>query len=121
MRSTQLSFAKQSDEFQNYWKVSGRKFHGGYRAIGKRKTRRPLDTKKPIHTILKSKMAKGRLSFRSPLIKNKVDQIIHKYAERFGIKIHDYSNNGDHLHLSHGIESRLGFQRYLKAVRGLIA
>src|SRR6188472_3497766 len=100
MKLKQLSFANESDEFQTYWKQSGRKFHGGVKSIGKRKTRRPLDSKKPIHIVLKSSKAKGPLSMSSPLNKSKVANIIHTYADRFTVKIYDYSNNGNHLHFS---------------------
>jgi REP element-mobilizing transposase RayT len=120
-RSAQQSLTSVSDEFSTYWKASGRRFHGGSHAKGKRKTKRPLDTKRPIHLVLSSKKAKGSLSFLSPLNKNKVDRIVHEYAHRFGIRIYDYSNSGDHLHLQLKISSREQFQRYLRTITGVIA
>jgi hypothetical protein len=120
-RSAQQGFAGVSNEFGGYWKQSGRKFHGGKFAQGQRKTSRPLDTKKPIHLVLSSDKAKGPLSMRSPSNRSKVDTIAHKYAEAFGIRIYDYSNNGDHLHLNLKIPNRKIFQKYLRTISGLIA
>ncbi len=121
MKTQQLTLGKASEDFSQYWDKTKRKFHGGKYATGKRKTRRPLDTKKPIHVVLSSSKAKGPWSFRSPTNKNKVDHIVHEYSKRFGVKIYDYSNNSNHLHLSVKIISREGFQKYLKTITGLIA
>ena len=86
MKRAQLSFAQAENsketDFNHYWSNTKRKFHSGIQAKGKRKTRRPLDTKKPIHPVMSSEKAKGPLSFTSPLNKNKVDSIVHEYAAR---------------------------------------
>jgi hypothetical protein len=120
-KPSQQSFALASDEFKSYWKKSGKKTHGGVYALGKRKTARPFDSKKPVHLVMRSTRAKGPFSFLSPLKKNKVDQIVHEYARRFGVKIYDYSNNGNHLHLNIKAPNRRLFQNYLRTVSGLIA
>ncbi len=120
-RAKQQSFASQSNEFQSYWKGTSRKFHGGIYSKGKRKTKRPLDTKKPLHLVLKSHKAKGRMSFYHPDNKTKVHTIVYKYAERFGIKIFDFSNSGDHLHMSLKIHDRKQFQNFLRTISGLIS
>jgi hypothetical protein len=43
-----------------------RSAHGGALRAGKRKLSRPLDTRRPIHLILKASQAKGELSFMRP-------------------------------------------------------
>jgi putative transposase len=121
MKQKQLTFGQASEDFNGYWKDTNRKFHGGVHAKDKRKTSRPLDTKKPVHLVMSSAKAKGSLSFRSPVNKRRVDSIIQEYAQRFGVRVYDYSNNGNHLHLSIKISSREGFQKYLRTVTGLIA
>jgi putative transposase len=102
-------------------KSTNRKFHGGRHARGKRKTARPLDTKKPLHLVLYSEVAKGALSLRHPSNKKMVDNIVYRYAEQNQIKIYDYSNSGSHLHMSLKTSSRQSFQRFLRTITGLIA
>ncbi|MEQ1879153.1 MAG: transposase [Bdellovibrionia bacterium] len=121
MKARQLSLGNPQDEFGQYWKDTKRKFHGGSYAQGKRKAARPLDRKKPIHLVLSSQIARGKLSMKSPLNERKVDAIVHEYAKRFHVKIHDYANGGSHLHLNVTIPSREQFQMFLRTVTGLIA
>ncbi len=118
--SKQLSLAANPEtEFANYWKSTKRKVHGGVYAQGKRKTARPIDTKKPIHLVLRSSRAKGSLSFWNH--RSKVDATVKTHAHRLGIKIYSYSNNGNHLHISLRVISRAQFQKYLRTITGLIA
>lgn len=119
--SRQLSLGQDENDFRKYWEKTKVKTHGGVAAVGKRKCARPLDSKKPIHLIFKSDKAKGPMSLRHPLHHRKVDKIIFSYADQFGVQIFDYSNNGNHLHLSLKFETRLSFQNYLRVVTGLIA
>lgn len=50
-----------------------------------------------------------------------VDRIINGAAKKFGVRIHDRANVGNHLHLVLSFSSRETFQRFLKTVTGLIA
>ena len=53
---------------------------------GKRKVFRPPDRKKPVHVVLKSSHAKGRLRFITN--KLKVNDVITQRAAAYGITIH---------------------------------
>lgn len=100
----------------------GRLTHGGEQLSKrerKRKLERPLDSRRPLHLVLKSSAAKGKMSFLTHKIA--VDQIIERNAKKFGVRIHDRANVGNHLHLVLSFTSREVFQRFLKSVTGLIA
>jgi hypothetical protein len=119
-RSTQQTFGSLDSDFKSYWKNSSRKTHGGIYSTGKRKSKRPFDSKKPIHLVVRSSRAVGSRSFWHPNNKSKVDSIVHKFAAQNGIKIFDYSNNGNHLHISLKAPDRRAFQKYLRTAAGLI-
>ncbi len=69
------------------------KFHGGTHARGKRKSWRPLATKKPIHLVLK---AKQNLYRHRSLIEFQV----FKQSETARVKIHQQAVASDHVHLN---------------------
>ena len=118
MKAKQLGFSNTSGDFKDYWKDTGRKVHGGVYSKGKRKTQRPFDSKKPLHLVMRSLRAKGSFSMSSPLNKHKVDSIIHEYAKQNGVTVYDYSNSGNHLHLSIKAPTRWQFQKYLRTIAG---
>lgn len=95
--------------------------HGGDINKGKRKLERPLSTKHVIHLTLKSDKAKGALSFLTFKNQNLVREIIREKAKKFGVRIADMANVGDHIHLKLRIQSRRLFQNFLRAITTLIA
>lgn len=99
----------------------GRTQHGGLKTKGHRKLERPLSSKNWIHLILKSDKAKGSLSFLTPRNKMLVKNIIRAKSKKFGIKIADGANVGNHIHLKIKIQNRESFQKFLKSVTCLIA
>ena len=115
----QLSFARISNEFGDYWKESNRRVHGGVYSQNKRKTARPFSAKKPMHLVVRSSKAKGSLSMWR--FKSSIRRIVVRYAEVCDIKIYKYSNNGNHLHLVIKADDRAGFQKFLRTTLGLIA
>ncbi|MDZ4678581.1 MAG: transposase [Oligoflexia bacterium] len=118
-KRSQKHFGNVSDEFNNYWKESGRKVHGGAYAHGKRKTIRPFDSKKPLHLVLRSSRAKGETSMSKKQIK--IKQIIDLYAKKWGITLYKYSNNGNHLHILLRAKHKSDFQVFLRTISGVIA
>jgi putative transposase len=117
----QHTFAGISEEFGDYWKESGRKVHGGENAKGKRKTARPLNPSKPVHLVLRSRRAQGIHSLRNNRTGVLVNGLVYRYAQRWGIKIYEYSNNFNHLHIVLKAPSRKAFQKYLRTISGVIA
>ncbi len=113
MKSTQTNFLKNLN-------VSNKKSHGGL-TEGKRKTARPISTKKWSHLVLKSKKAKGPLSLSHPKNITQVKYILRKQASKHGVEITDYVNMGNHLHLKVKPHSRVGFQKFLKSTTAMIA
>jgi REP element-mobilizing transposase RayT len=99
----------------------GRTQHGGVETKGHRKLERPLSTTRPIHLVLKSHRAKGSLSFLTHKNKPVVEGIIRGKARKFGVRICQFANVGNHLHLKIRIASRPLFQAFLVSVTTLIA
>lgn len=95
--------------------------HGGVPSKGNRKLERPLSTKNWIHLVLKSDKAKGKFNFLIPKNKIAIQKIVMSKAKKFGIKIDDSANVGNHIHLKVKISSRENFQKFLKSITTLIA
>ena len=70
---------------------------GGDLGKGKRKEKRVLAHNRLIHVVVRSPMARGK---RSMLFKEQqVEKIVRHHAAKQHIKVHDYANVGNHLHL----------------------
>ena len=95
--------------------------HGGDLRQGRRKICRPLDHKKPLHLVLKSSFATGRLSFLTAKNRLFVEATLRAQASRKGLTIHSFQNVGNHLHLIIRFSKRLAFQNFLRTVTALIA
>ncbi len=68
---------------------------------------------------MRSSKAKGRLSFRSKQIE--IRKIIETAAARGNVKVHQFANVGNHLHLLISFKKRESCQRFLREVAGLVA
>ncbi len=88
--------------------------HGGEYALGKRKTRRALATKRPLHLVLK---AKKNLQGNRPL----VEKILRHYGATFGHKFYGLVVNHDHAHLVIKISSRENYKAFIRAITGILA
>ncbi len=94
---------------------------GGDLINGKRKSARPIATKRPMHTTLRSEWAKGPHSL---LMAGNVAFIrarLKALSAQFGICIYEYSINSNHLHLLTRAKSREGYKSFLRALSGVIA
>ncbi len=119
MKKTQLSF--EYFEIKKHKKKYNRTAHGGTESKGKRKEFRPLSTKHTIHLVLKSDKARGQFSFLTHKNKPLVDTLLKSKAKKFGVRIAEYVNVGNHLHIKIRISSREAFQKFLKSITTLIA
>lgn len=95
--------------------------HGGDIGANKRKLDRPLSSRRPIHVVLRSEQAKGTWSFLGFKNRIEVERIINRQARKFGVKLQDFANVGNHLHLKVKANSRSGFQSFLRSITCLIA
>ena len=93
-----------------------KKEFGGDLPMGKRKERRPLSTKEPIHLIIKSS---GRSIF-NPTDKGAM-RIIQTHAKRFNIRLYDMALNWSHVHMALMLKSREDYNRFIRAVTSALA
>jgi len=96
-------------------------FGGRYLKNYNPKSERPMDSKKALHLVLKSSQAVGEKSFKSEKFEAKIWKIISKHAENKGIKLYEYANGGNHLHLLLRAKHRDDYIAFIKAITGLIA
>lgn len=89
---------------------------GGSFLKGRRKTQRILNSRKPIHLVLKTK--KAFVIFKQ---KNKLQFILRKQAKTFGIKIYSESIQSDHWHICLQITNRRLYRGFIRSLTGLIA
>jgi hypothetical protein len=97
----------------------GIKEFGGIHLKGNARTPRPISAKRPMHLVMRSSLAQGERSFlkRSAKIRG----IVYGTGHTQGVQILRFANAGNHLHLIVLARSRAAFQRFIRAISGLIA
>ena len=94
-------------------------FGGAHLKNSHAKTKRPITTKRSMHLVMRSFYAKGAHSF---LRHDKgVRSIIQKQAKLSGVKLYRTAIAGNHFHLIILPSSRQAFNRFVRAISGLIA
>ena len=96
-------------------------FGGTLLKRAKGRTARPISTRDPMHLVMRSTQARGAWNFRRLGNQTLVDQIVRKTASRYGVRIHEFANAGNHLHLLIRVKNRRVFQTFLRSVTGQIA
>ncbi len=95
------------------------KLHGGEPSIGRRRARRPLTTKLPIHVTLRSDFAYGgRCLMKHHKL---IYAILRKASKRFNISIYERAICGNHIHLLVRGKKRIDLQNFFRVVAGHIA
>jgi len=102
-------------------KKYSRTTHGGEESQGRRKEYRPLAENKWHHLTLKSEKAKGPWSFLTPKNQAIIRDTLKEKSKKWGVKIAEVANVGNHLHIKLKFKYRKGFQNFLRAVTSLIA
>ena len=95
--------------------------HGGELSIGRRKDRRPLCSKRPVHIVMRSSLAVGRHSLLYPKNADFIRRLVPKYAKRFHVKVYHFANVSNHLHFAVRVKDRRSFQYFLRVISGMIA
>jgi REP element-mobilizing transposase RayT len=95
--------------------------HGGEYSIGKRKTRRPITTKKAMHVTLRSTHATGKLSFLKKENASLVKFLLSQLSKRHHVRVYRYAINGNHLHLLIQGQRREGIQNFFRVFSGQLA
>ena len=100
-------------------RAEARKEHGGSLLLGRRRVKRPLSVKAPLHLVLKSDFAYGQRSLvrHRPLI----DRILKKATKRFHVRVYEKGVVGNHIHLAVKGKTREGLQNFFRVVSGHIA
>ncbi len=96
-----------------------RKEHGGAFSDQKRRSKRMLSTKQPIHMTLRSDLAFGSRSLLKH--QNLIRHVIRKFSKRFNVKVYRHAICGNHIHLLIRGDSRIGLQNFFRVVAGHIA
>lgn len=85
------------------------------------RSRRPVSAQHALHVVVRSQLAKGELSMRHQHHKRRVDLIVRTQAARWRVRIYEYANVGNHLHVLVRIRSRGAYTGFIRAITGLIA
>ncbi len=119
--SNRTNLPKQQCLFKTLWK---HKFsHGGVLRNHRRgRGQRPLSSKEPLHLVFKVNRERLRhRSLRSHQSFSLIQQIVKKYAHRFGVKVEQISIQGDHCHLLIRAPRRSRYQHFFRVVAGQVA
>ena len=85
---------------------------------------RPLSRSKPIHLVLRSTAARGKLAFnRFGMGQNYnfVTDTVYDLAKVHGVKIDRYGNAGNHIHLLIRLAARHEYKSFIRALTGTLA
>ncbi|MDR3607597.1 MAG: transposase [Oligoflexia bacterium] len=95
--------------------------HGGSIRQGRRKLARPLDPKRPLHLVLRSEKAQGKLSLLYGQNWRKIEYLTARLSRRYGVRVYQFANSGNHLHLLVRGKTRKGLQDFLRVLSGKVA
>jgi len=95
-----------------------KKEFGGSLLVGKRKAKRPLAIKNPIHLVLR-----GDVSQTGSLLKHRqlVETSLSTWAKKFQIKIYSQAIVSNHLHLVIKVNNREAYNNFARVVSGVLA
>lgn len=82
---------------------------------------RPLTTRNSMHLVLRSTKAKGSWSFARPHNQKKIDQIVRKFSQKYGVRILSLANVGNHLHFHLQLTNLHTYKPFIRAVTAAIA
>jgi len=105
--------------FSGFGKLKIRDF-GGALIKGNPRETRPVSTKRPMHLVMRSTLARGERSFLRPARAKQIKDLVQRTSQRHGVKIYRFANSGNHLHMIVLPRSRDGFNAFIRAISGLI-
>ncbi len=88
---------------------------GGSLLAGKRKSARPICTKRAMHLVLKA--SEFRLKKNEHLIRVEVGRA----AKKWGVSIYQYAIASDHIHLLIRVPTRRAYRYFIQRISGVIA
>jgi REP element-mobilizing transposase RayT len=90
---------------------------GGALLKGNPKSARPLESKLPLHLVLRASAS----VLRTPKAFAKVDRLVCTVARRHGVRVYDFANVGNHLHLVVKIIDRRRWAGFIRELTGRIS
>jgi REP element-mobilizing transposase RayT len=99
--------------------LDARAEHGGSVRRGRRKIARPISTRHPLHVVLRSTRARGAWSLRRA--DARLREAMRAHARRTSVRVYEYANSGNHLHLLVRARHRADFQAFLRSFAGIAA
>jgi REP element-mobilizing transposase RayT len=105
----------------NLFKKAPAEFGGELLKKSHAKCARPISTKCALHVVLRSTLAKDKLSFLSCKRRAQIENTIRKQAATFNIKIYRLAINSNHVHLLVKFYERESYRMFIRAITGLIA
>jgi REP element-mobilizing transposase RayT len=101
-----------------FGKLSVKEF-GGTALKGNPREARPLSAKRPVHLVMRSRLAVGPRSFLKR--ERQIQALVQRLARQKGVKLYRFANAGNHLHFLLLVPSRREFRAYVRAVSGIVA
>ena len=92
-------------------------FGGNQFAKSNPKTKRPLESKFPLHVVLRANQGGLRL----PKIYAEVNDLVVEIAKKHGITIYEWANVGNHIHMVVKLRSVTRWSAYIRELTGGIA
>lgn len=74
-----------------------------------------------MHLVLRSSKAKGNWSFKKIKNEKRIQQIIKKFSQKYGVKVISLANVGNHLHFHLKLSSRYTYKPFIRAITSAIA
>jgi len=82
---------------------------------------RPLTYQHSMHFVLRSSVAKGPWSFRTPTNHAKIQKILQTFAAKHGVTLLNYAIHLNHLHLHVKFPKAQSYKRFIRAASAAIA
>lgn len=82
---------------------------------------RPISDRKPMHLVLRSSLAQGTRSLKLPKNSQIVLNCIKKHAHKYHVRIEQFANGGNHIHILLRLGSRHLYGSFIRAVTGELA
>ncbi len=102
-------------EFEGFKRINDA--FGGSLLKGNPKTKRPLDSKLPVLLTLRGIQG----GMRSPKTFQKVNEIVYETAGKYGVRIYEYANVGNHLHILIRVMKLRLWAAFIRELTGKIA
>lgn len=112
--------SKKGPKQLSFFRESPRSF-GGSAQKSHPKIARTLSSKESLHLVLKSAHAVGAFSMLRQKNVHKIEEIIRSQAKICRIKIYQFVNVGNHLHLVIKLRDVELFAQFIRAITGIIA